>query len=79
MIERQVIVTWYTPDEKLPPEGIEVICTINGKTDSVCFENAMEFLIWDKDTGWWSAYHGWIKELEVIAWCDLMPYGYKEK
>lgn len=75
MIERQVIVTWYKPDEKLPPEDIEVVCTINGKTDGVCFENAMVFLSWNKDEGWTSMDY-FFNELEVIAWCDLEAYGH---
>jgi len=31
MIERQVIVSWYTPGEKNPPEGEIVIVSLSGK------------------------------------------------
>lgn len=78
MIERQVIVTWYTPEEKLPPEDIEMVCTINGEALGIKFENAIVLLSWHPDEGWTSMEY-FFSKLEVIAWCDLMPYGYKEK
>ena len=31
MIERQVIVTWYTPEEKLPADDNFMVVTISGK------------------------------------------------
>lgn len=43
LIERQVITTWYTPKEKLPPEEWNtVICTISGRAGSVTFDHAIE-------------------------------------
>lgn len=30
MVERQVIVTWYTPEEKLPEEDVFVVVTLSG-------------------------------------------------
>ena len=73
MVHKQVIVEWYTPEEKKPPEDIEVICTINGRTDGTIFENALVFLSWDNDEGWFSMDY-FFTELEVVAWCDLKPY-----
>lgn len=76
LIERQVIVTWYTPAEKLPPQDGLVICTINGEADGVKFDHAMVMLEWDDNDGWWSMDYSFT-ELEVLAWCDLEPYGGK--
>ena len=74
LIERQVFVTWYTPSEKLPPTSDEmVICTINGRTKNMIFKRAVVLLAWCED-GWWSPDHDFV-ELEVLAWCDLEPYG----
>ena len=76
MIERQVIVTWYTPEEKLPPEDEYVFCTISGKAKNITFNNAVALMCYCKDEGWYSLEHDF-DELEVLAWCDLEPYGGK--
>ena len=72
--ERQVIVTWYTPQEKIPPEDEFVVCTVNGKCDSMIFKDAVVTLAFCKDEGWYSTEYDF-DELEVLAWCDLKPYG----
>lgn len=74
MIERQVIVTWYTPEEKLPLEDEYVFCTISGRAKNITFNNAVALMCYCKDEGWYSLEHDF-DELEVLAWCDLQPYG----
>lgn len=77
-IERQVIVTWHTPDEKLPEEGVFTIITFSGKRGSVTYDHAFGIADWDNDG------EGWIIEgidgnegITVHAWCDLEPYDWK--
>lgn len=73
MIERQVIVTWYTPDEKVPESDLIVIATISGKADGIQFNHSFAPLIW---TGYdWYSIDYDFRELTVHAWCDLEVYG----
>ena len=76
--ERQVIVTWYKPEEKIPPDGLIVIATISGhdglyKGYDHCLANAEYYA----DEGWFvegidtDVPGSWLK---VHAWCDLEPY-----
>ena len=74
MIERQVIVTWYTPEEKLPPEDMGVIATVSGNVNgTLIFERALQTAYYDKKEGWYSEEYSFT-ELTVHAWCDLEPY-----
>lgn len=73
MIERQVIVTWFTPDEKAPEEDILVIATISEKAGNFKFNHAIVTLYWDENGGWWSPEYVF-ETLTVHAWCDLEPY-----
>lgn len=75
VIERQVIVSWYTLAEKLPPEDNTVIATITGKSKNATYDHALVFLAWCKDEGWYSLEDDF-EELQVLAWCDLEPYGW---
>lgn len=76
MVERQVIVTWYKPEEKLPPEGCTVVATISGKAGNVVYEKAMVMMDWASDgCGWLSSEGLEFEELTVHAWADLEPYG----
>ena len=78
MIERQVFVTWYTPDEKLPEDECFVVVTISGKTKNITYDHALT-------TGQFFYGEGWLFEgidpeesdanIIVNAWCDLEPYG----
>jgi hypothetical protein len=74
MIERQVIVTWYTPEEKLPPVGQFVIATISGKGEHITYDHSLTLAEWYED-GWALTDDTKIKEFTVHAWCDLEPYG----
>lgn len=41
MIERQVIVTWHEPSEKLPPNDDFVAVTISGERPNVTYDHAL--------------------------------------
>lgn len=73
MIERQVIVTWFTPDEKLPEDDMGVLATISGKAGNTVFEHTVVILYYSEDEGWYSTDHDF-DLLIVHAWCDLEPY-----
>lgn len=74
MIERQVIVTWYRPEEKRPPkEWDTVICTISGRKGNTTFDHALELMGFDENIGWYSM-DGDFDELTVHAWADLEEY-----
>ena len=77
MIERQVIVTWYTPEEKLPKEFETVVATISGKTESVEYDHALCLIEWCGDQWDVSMMDVDLTEFVVHAWCDLEPYGDK--
>lgn len=74
MIERQIIVTWFTPSEKLPEEDIGVIATISGEAGNITFDHAIVNLYWCENEGWYSTDFSF-SELIVHAWCDLEPYS----
>ena len=81
MIERQVFVTWYTPEEKLPPEGEITIATISGSAECIEYDHCFALVEWRRDDGWVltdSDANDAMDELVVHAWCDLKPYGADE-
>lgn len=41
MIERQVIVLWYDPADKLPEEDLIVIATVSGSAAGLKFERML--------------------------------------
>lgn len=75
MIEKQVIVTWHEPSEKLPSNDDFVVVTISGRVGNVTYDHALMNGSWAED--------GWLiegidadtAEFVVHAWCDLEPYG----
>jgi hypothetical protein len=79
MIEKQVIVQWYTPEEKMPEQYEMVPATISGvnKQGNLKWDNALVMASWDSQCGW--MIDGYeleeFAELTVHAWCDLRPYG----
>ena len=83
MIERQVIVTWHTPEEKLPPVEQMVVASISGRRGNITFDHTFAIVEWWGDEGW--IISDWIiseddlhmDEFVVHAWCDLEPYGGK--
>ena len=52
MIEKQVIVTWYSPQEKLPEEGVIVVATISGKSRNISFDHALVTAEYYEGEGW---------------------------
>lgn len=77
-IERQVFVTWYTPEEKLPEDDTYVVATVSGKIGNVRYDHAMMMATYYHREGW--CFDGIETEedmdkLTVHAWCDLEPYG----
>lgn len=78
IVEKQVIVNWYEPREKLPPEGMIVAATISGKTGNITFDHALVMAEWyDDGDGWTVGDFDFTKKgssLTVHAWADLEPY-----
>lgn len=72
-IERQVITTWYTPEEKLPEEDIGVLATVTARAKNREFIRAILTVFYCKSEGWYELDYGF-SELTVHAWCDLEPY-----
>lgn len=53
MIERQVITTWYTPEEKLPKDDYFVIVTVSGTLRNVTYDHAFAIANYIEDDGGW--------------------------
>lgn len=70
---RKEEITWYTPEEKLPPEGIIVALNISGKMGRVGYEHALVTGAWCADVeGWMLEYidtEG--AEFTVHEWADI--------
>jgi len=83
MIERQVIVTWFTPEEKLPEEGMLVVLSVSGHIgDNIELDHTLKIGSYYEDGLGWD-FEGVDEEREDIditvhAWADLSPYGFKE-
>ena len=77
-IGKTTIVTWYTPEEKAPPENESLYITISGKAGDAVYSHSPA-------TGTFFPNEGWLIDginpklsdegISVDAWCDLMPYG----
>ena len=75
MIEQQVIVQWYTPDKKPPPERDIVVATISGQAGCIRYDHTLALVEYYKDDGWYMTdKDDEMDELTVHAWCDLEPY-----
>lgn len=82
MIERQVIVTWTKPEEKLPPEELIVVVTVSGQIRQVTYDHALMLAVLDEREGWFFEELNDIadmNQLTVHAWADLEPYGLVNK
>lgn len=76
VIEKQVIVQWYTPEERLPEECTFVVVTYSGKARNVTYDHALGIADWaDDGTGWDIEGVPPYAEVTVHAWADLEPYG----
>lgn len=78
MKERMVINNWYELSEKYPPIDEIVLCTINGRSNRMIYKRTFALLMWCGDH-WECLESEYIKDLEVLAWCDIYPYGYSRK
>ena len=77
-IERQTIATWYTPEERMPEEGIFVVVTFSGKYKHTTYDHALGVANWFNDgCGWEVDGLPERAEFTIDAWCDLEPYGGK--
>ena len=77
LIERQVIASWYTPEEKLPPEEWDtLLLTVSGKGDNVTYDHALALGGYDENIGWYldDFNERLLKDFTVHAWCDIDPY-----
>lgn len=80
LIERQVFVTWYTPEEKLPEDGIFVVATISGRVGNITYDHAMTIAEYYEGEGWVMPETEKITRMSdvdhitVNAWADLEPY-----
>ena len=77
--ERQVIATWYTPEEKTPPEYTSVVVSISGRVGHTRFDHALEVAEYADDGCGWMIYGMPDNEdidITVHAWCDIEPYGF---
>lgn len=72
MIERQVIVTWYDPADKLPEDDIIVIATVSGSAAGLTLNRALLNMCY-VDGEWYSPDLE-LDEITVHGWCDLEPY-----
>ncbi len=79
MIERQVFVTWYTPEEKMPKEGDITVVTVSGGFSNVTYDHAFVLAEWYEGDGWYfhdeNLNYTPVENITVHAWCDLTPYG----
>lgn len=73
---KQTTVTWYTPEEKMPPEYESVLVTISGSYENVILDHVLAIAEWVNDgCGWMIIGLPGKAEYTVHAWCDLDPYG----
>ena len=73
LVQKQVIVQWYTPEERVPQNDFAVLATVSGKAKGVEFKQALMIMIYDTEEGWFSMEYEF-DELTVHAWCDIDPY-----
>ena len=76
-VERQVIATWYTPQEKLPPADWDtMLLTVSGKGEHITFDHVLKMGGFDPATGWYldDIDSSCLKDFVVHAWCDIDPY-----
>lgn len=79
MEERQVIVTWHRPEEKLPGPGEIVVMSVSGKGKNMSYDHTFALGWWLDDGLGWELEGVELTEFTVHAWCDLDPYGLKRR
>lgn len=76
-VERQVIVNWYTPEERIPNDGDFVVATVSGKCRNIIWDHALVIAEYYADEGWFfDEYDPGLKgsHATIHAWADLEPY-----
>lgn len=73
MIERQVIVTWYDPADKLPEEDIIVVATVSVSCKGLRLERTLLTMSYGGEDGWYAT-DLQLDDVIVHGWCDLEPY-----
>lgn len=79
--ERQVIVTWYKPEEKLPPEDEYVVITFSGRRNiNQSYIHALGIGVYYQGDGWLIDGMDEIESdfMTIEAWADLDSYGMEE-
>ena len=74
MIEKQVLVTWYIPEEKLPPEGNIVLVTLSGRGVNITYDHCFALATWFNEGGWLLEDLTFY-DFTIHAWADIEPYG----
>lgn len=77
LVERQVIASWYKPEEKLPPENWDtMLLTIAGHGKNVQYDHAFAIGGYDPENGWFleGPDEDKLTEFTVHAWSDIEPY-----
>ena len=78
MIEKQVIVNWYTPEEKMSEEHYFVVACISFKMDNITYDHGLVIANWaDDDDGWLfddPIANRYKDKVIIHAWADLEPY-----
>ena len=77
-VERQVIVQWNKPTEKLPEDDCFVVVTVSGKFGNVTYDHALLIANWMDEDGWYfedPLAECFNEDVTVHAWADLEPYG----
>ena len=72
-----MIVTWYTPEEKLPEADRLCVLSVLGRVCNVGFDHTFEIGAYCPGEGWYLASIDTEDEMDMLtvhAWCDLEPY-----
>lgn len=74
--ERQVIVTWYKPEEKHPPADCDRIITFSGKLQNAIYVHALGIASYFPGEGWMidGMDENVSDRMTIEAWADLDPY-----
>lgn len=79
LVEKQVIVNWYKPEERMPEEHYFVVACISFKSETVTYDHAMVIANWADDGDDWifddPLANRYKDRVTVHAWADLEPYG----
>ena len=75
LIEKQVIVQWYTPEEKMPEPCTFAVVTFSGKYKNMTCDHALGVAYWCDDGEGWCLDSGLeLDGFTIHAWADLGPY-----